>query len=91
MALGMIMGLCLLVHNLAQQKLRNALKADNEAIPNQLGKLTDTPTLRWIFQVFMAIHWVCVEGQVQVVNLTDTHRKILKFLGSASQEYYLLS
>jgi transposase len=91
MALGMIMGLCLLVYNLAQRKLRNALKAANEAIPNQLGKLTDTPTLRWIFQVFRAIHWVCVEGQVQVVNLTDTHRKILKFLGSASQEYYLLS
>jgi transposase len=91
MALAMIMGLCLLVYNLAQRQLRNALQSANEAIPNQLGKLTDTPTLRWVFQSFMAIHWVSIEGNPQIVNLNDIHRKILKFLGSASQEYYLLS
>ena len=90
MALGMIMGLCLLVYNLGQRKLRQALKAANETIPNQLGKLIENPTLRWIFQCFMAIHLVFINGQQQVVNLNDNHRKILRFLGSASQEYYLL-
>ena len=90
MALGMIMGLCLLVYNLGQRQLRNALKAAHETIPNQLGKLTDTPTLRWVFQCFMAIHVVCINGQQQLANLTDNHRNILRFLGSASQAYYLL-
>lgn len=91
MALSMIMGLCLLVYNLGQRQLRLALQAANETIPNQLGKLTQTPTLRWVFQSFMAIHLVSINAQQQVVNLNDTHRKILRFLGSASQEYYLLS
>lgn len=90
MALGMIMGLCLLVYNLGQRQLRNALKSDHETLPNQLGKLTDTPTLRWVFQCFMAIHLVKVDGQQHIVNLTDNHRNILRFLGSASQAYYLL-
>ena len=90
MALGMIMGLCLLVYNLGQRKLRQALKAANETIPNQLGKLIENPTLRWVFQDFMTIHLVFINGQQQVGNLNDNHRKILRFLGSASQEYYLL-
>lgn len=90
MALGMIMGLCLLVYNLGQRQLRNALKVSHETIPNQLGKLTETPTLRWVFQCFMAIHVVRVNGQQQIANLTDNHRNILRFLGSASQAYYLL-
>lgn len=90
MALAMIMGLCLLVYNLGQRKLRQALQDTNEAIPNQLGKLTQMPTLRWVFQSFMAIHWVKLDGQPQIANLNDHHRKVLAFLGSASQAYYLL-
>ena len=58
MALAMIMALCLLVYNLGQRKLRQALSAAKEQIPNQLGKRTNTPTLRWVFQSFMAIHLV---------------------------------
>ena len=90
MALGMIMGLCLLVYNLGQRQLRNALKANHETIPNQLGQLTETPTLRWVFQCFMAIHVVSINGQQQIANRTEHHRNILRFLGSASQAYYLL-
>jgi len=90
MALAMIMALCLLVYNLGQRQLRQALNLANESIPNQLGKLTQTPTLRWVFQSFMAIHLILISGQKQILNLDDKHRKILRFLGSAAQEYYLL-
>ena len=90
MALGMIMGLCLLVYNLGQRQLRNALNVAHETLPNQLGKPTETPTLRWVFQCFMAIHMVSLNGQQQIANLTEHHRNILRFLGSASQTYYLL-
>jgi transposase len=36
MALGLIMGLCLLVYNLGQRQLRLALQQANQAIPNQI-------------------------------------------------------
>ncbi|MEL6779596.1 MAG: IS1634 family transposase, partial [Cyanobacteria bacterium J06597_16] len=90
MALAMIMALCLLVYNLGQRQLRQALSASHESIPNQLGKPTQTPTLRWVFQSFMAIHLVALNGQQQVLNLDENHRKILRFMGSAAQNYYLL-
>lgn len=90
MALTMVMALCLLVYNLGQRQLRLALSAADETIPNQLGKPTQTPTLRWVFQSFMAIHLVAMHGQQQVLNLDDNHRKVLRFLGAAAQDYYLL-
>jgi transposase len=49
-SLGMIMGLCLLVYTLAQRHIRNALLESKSTIKNQLGKATNRPTLRWIFQ-----------------------------------------
>jgi transposase len=90
MALGMIMGLCLLVYNLGQRQLRQALKHSNQTLPHQLGKATQRPTLRWIFQCFMAVHYVVLNGIKQLVNLTDDHRRILQFFGSTCRQYYLL-
>ncbi len=89
-ALAMVMGLCLLVYTLGQRELRQALAQEQETIPNQLGKPTESPTLRWVFQCFQAVHIVTVNCQKQVSNLTDARLKILSFLGSACQKYYLL-
>jgi transposase len=90
MALAMVMALCLLVYTLAQRKLRQALSEANTGIPNQLGKLTDTPTMRWVFQCFQAIHLVVVAGHKQVSNLSAQRLKILQFLGASCGRYYLL-
>jgi len=49
----MLMGLCLLVYNLGQRQLRNTLKTEKSTVKNQLNKLTERPTLRWIFQCFL--------------------------------------
>ncbi len=89
-ALGMIMALCLLVYNLGQRQLRQALVHDRETIPNQLGKPIDAPTLRWVFQCFMAVHLVVFQGVRQVVNLTDERVHILRFFSNAIRRYYLL-
>ncbi len=86
----MIMGLCLLVYTIGQRQLRHDLAADNETIPNQLGKPTATPTLRWVFQCFQSVHLVLVFGTKLVTNLTNERKFILQFLGSACQKYYLL-
>lgn len=89
-ALAMVMGLCLLVYTLGQRQLRQALAHSEETIPNQLKKPTSTPTLRWVFQCFQAVHLVHLNHQLQVSNLTDTRFKILQFFGKPCQQYYLI-
>ena len=89
-ALGMIMALCLLVYNLGQRQLRASLATTGETIPNQLGQPTAVPTLRWVFQCFMAVHLVVFHGVQQIVNLTDERVHILQFFSAACRRYYLL-
>jgi len=89
-ALAMIMGLCLLVYSLAQRSLRFSLEQQQQTIANQLGKPTAKPTMRWVFQCFQSIHWVCLNGIQQIANLSSEHQRILAFLGSSCQKYYLL-
>jgi transposase len=84
-----LMSLSLLVYNLGQRELRNALKRAKTGVKNQLGKLTDRPTLRWIFQCFQGIHLLNLNGVEQVVNLTDERGFILDFLPASCQKYYL--
>jgi transposase len=89
-ALGMLMALCLLVYSLGQRQLRKALSEATQTIPNQLGKPTETPTLRWVFQCFMAVHLVVISGVKQIANLTPERRHILNFFGDRCCGYYLL-
>lgn len=89
--MGMLMGLCLLVYSLGQRQLRISLKQAKERLTNQLGKLTECPTLRWIFQCFTGVHLVTIQKIQQVVNLTEQRRKTLSFLPTACHKYYFLS
>jgi transposase len=84
-----IMTLCLLVYNLGQREIRKNLQRAKVGIKNQVGKLTDRPTLRWIFQCFQGIHAVVIDGVKQIVNLTDERQFILNLLPSSCQKYYL--
>ena len=81
MALMMIMGLALLIYALAERQLRLNLEKTNEKIPDQKGKLTSTPTIRWVFQIFIGIDIlsVWINGQPtlrQVLILRPVHRQI---------------
>jgi len=87
-ALVMVMGLCLLVYSLAQRQLRQALAQAGEGIKNQVGKLTERPTLRWVFQSFQSVHLVMIDGTKQITNLTPERLKILRFLGTEARRYY---
>ncbi len=86
-----LMSLCLLVYNLGQRELRNSLKRIKIGIKNQLGKLTLSPTLRWVFQCFQGIHILTLDGINQIVNLTSERHFILNCLPSSCQKYYLFS
>jgi transposase len=89
-ALAMIMAICLLVYTIGQRQLRSHLVAENQTIPNQRGFPTQSPTLRWVFQCFQAVHLVVVSQVKFISNLTHERQFILQFLGSACQKYYLL-
>lgn len=90
-ALALVMGLCLLVYSLGQRSLRQALERAQQTIDNQLGKPTAKPTLRWVFQCFMSIHLLSVNGVKQITNLTSERLWILQFFGCPCRKYYLLS
>ena len=89
--MAMLMGLSLLVYSLGQRQLRANLKQNNTGVKNQLGKVTDKPTLRWIFQCFQGIHLVILNGVKQIVNLTDARFEILNYFSKHCQKYYILS
>ena len=91
MALAMIMTLALMVYSLGQLQLRQALEKANSTLPNQKGKPTARPTLRWILQCFQSVHLVFVNGVKSSIQLTHKQNLILPFLGSSSQQYYFLS
>ncbi len=87
-SLAMIMALCLLVYTLAQRQIRAALLLSKSTIKNQLGKPTERPTLRWIFQCFQSIHLVFLNNDRQISNITDYRKLILSFLPNECYQYY---
>lgn len=93
-SLVMVMGLSLLVYAIAQRKLRNALMEMDETVPDQLGKPTKKPTMRWIFQKFENISLLEINdgGMIsqQVLNMKPLHEKILALMGDEYKKIYFL-
>jgi transposase len=89
--MAMLMGLCLLVYKIGQRQLRLKLSELKTGVKNQLGKLTDRPTLRWIFQCFQGIHVVFINGVKQISNLRTERCWTLSFFPEKCQQYYILS
>jgi transposase len=91
MALAMLMTLALMVYTLGQRQLRRALNQANETLPDQKGKPTSRPTLRWILQCFLSVHLVFLDNIKFQIKLSDRQNLILQFLGASSKKYYFLS
>jgi transposase len=89
MGLLMVMTVCLLVYAALEYRLRSALAASAETVPNQKGKPTATPTIRWVFTLFNGIHVLYLAGaSPQVLNLTSAQQTVLRVLGSAYEKIY---
>ena len=77
---------------IAQRYLRKRLEAARDTIPNQLGKPTRTPTMRWIFQLFEGVHVLIRRTQSGleeiVLNLNAVRSHILCILGPPFQKMY---
>ncbi len=96
MALLMIMGLALLIYSLAERKLRQALKEMQATIPNQLRKPTQTPTIRWVFQLFEGLDIRLIRQNERVVfrklvNLRPVQQQVITLLGPHVQKCYLMA
>ena len=91
-ALGMIMCLCLLVYMLAQILLRTQLTKLKETVPDQKGKESERPSMRWIFQVFEGVHLLLqkVNGRTKelVLNLNPVREKILSIISPRFEKMY---
>ena len=86
MALTMIMVLALLIYAVAET---------GQSVPNEVGKETQRPTMRWIFQLFEGVDALLMrqDGQAverRVLNLKPVHRDILRLLGPPVEKCYLL-
>lgn len=91
-ALAMVMCLCLLVYMIAQRYLRERLKQAKTSIPNQLGKETCTPTMRWIFQLFEGVHLLIrtIQDRTEeiVLNMNPVRSHVLQVLGPPFEKIY---
>jgi transposase len=86
--MGMLMGLCLLVYTMGQRMMRKEIEKRKIGIKNQVNKLTNNPTMRWIFQLFQGIHYVLTEGQEYISNLKEERKEILSYFSINCQKYY---
>jgi len=90
MALSFIMVLCLLVY-----RLRARLAQTEQTIPDQVGKPTARPTMRWVFQCFEGIELLHVQTATTsltiVLRLDSVHRLILALLGPLYEKIYIPS
>ncbi len=91
-ALAVVMCLCLLVYMIAQRYLRARLEQARASIPNQLGKATRTPTMRWIFQLFEGIHVLIHKTRKKkeeiILNMNPVRRHVLAILGLQFEKIY---
>jgi len=89
MALMMMMTLCLLVYSALEYRIRQVLEKADQTFPNQVGKETQKPTARWVFQYFRGIHLLVIqEVTMMVLNLDEHHQRLLQLLGKSYEEFY---
>ena len=75
--------------------LKLQLAAQNQTIPDQKGKPTQTPTMRRIAQIFEGLDILIIQrdNQIlsrQILNMTNVHRTIISLLSSEVQYCYLV-
>jgi transposase len=84
-ALITLMTISLLVYSLLQRKLRRALEAQDDSVPNQVNKPTKRPTMNWVNQCFEGIDLICHRGSHGIryvfVRLSPFAQKVLRLLG----------
>jgi transposase len=88
-SLLMIMTLSLAVFSGLEWKLRNAMEVTNTKLKNQVGKLTDKITMRYVFQIFSCIQTIIVQDKERFYYyIKEEAYEILQLLGMSYQKTY---
>lgn len=88
-ALMMVMALTLMVYNSSEYQMRETMAAQEITLPNQKGKATAKPTLRWVFELMQGITQLNVPGMGCSINGLDEHKvTIAKLFGKEACEIY---
>ena len=81
-----------MIYNLAEKELREKLAASGESIPDPKGKPMKTPTLKRLFHLFFRVSIIVSQEEekrtLRVMNLNDTHRRVLALFGKDFEQYY---
>ncbi len=89
MALAMVMTVCLLVYAALEHRIRKRLAEEKQQFPTQTGKMTNRPTVRWVFQCFQNIAVLYIDSnKAAVLNLNSTQENLLKLLGHSFEQIY---
>ena len=88
----MVMTLCLMVYGFAQYFLREQLKKHADTLPSQSGKLTDKPSMKWIYRLFHGVHVLKIKysGSINtlILNVNDLLKKIIRAFGKVACRIY---
>jgi transposase len=91
-ALMMVMTLCLMVYGFAQYFLREQLKKHADTLPSQSGKLTDKPSMKWIYRLFHGVHVLKIKysGSINtlILNVNELLQKIIRAFGKVACRIY---
>ncbi len=88
-ALMMVMTLSLMVYNVSEHEMREALNNQKENLPTQKGKKTTRPTLRWVFQLMQDISILKMEGiPSHVSGINENQDKIIRLFGKNACAIY---
>jgi transposase len=90
----MIMVLALLIYSFAECLLRKRLKETNQSVPDQKGKPTQRPTLKWVCFLFYGVEeaTVEIEGKIHrdIASLSDVLSVVIRLLGPECEKYYAI-
>lgn len=92
MALLMVMTVCLLVYAALEYRIRQTLSEHDESVPDQKGKPTRRPTAKWVFELFMDVHFLTITAEKTirrlVLNLREELKRLLELMGPTYMELY---
>lgn len=90
-SLVLVMTLALLIYSIAQRRMRCYLEKTNQTLPNQIRQPTQTPTLRWIFQMMDGIYIVTIKEKIPIQTVygaSELQKKIITCFGPIVEEIY---
>lgn len=88
-ALMMVMTLTLMVYNTCEYQMHKTMEEQAITLPNQKGKQTSKPTLRWVFQMMQGIDLLKMPGMSDfIMGMSELRRKIIRLFGDTTCAIY---